>query len=138
MKATFNYTSWPQNTWYPALTIKLINPKLMKGYQNYKAIIDTGAQSCIFHAGIGELIGLNIKKGEEKPFYGATEGEGKQYLHEVVLDIEQRWKIKCLIGFSYDLRFPFGLLGQDEFLSLFKASFDFANKKFDLNSNPIH
>lgn len=36
----------------------------------YLALIDSGADFCIFHAEIGELIGINIKMGKKLAFYG--------------------------------------------------------------------
>lgn len=54
----------------------------------YAALIDSGADFCIFHAGIGEYLGLDIKSGIEIGFSGVQNvGYAKAYLHKVNLEI---------------------------------------------------
>ncbi len=73
------------------------------------------ADFCIFHADIAEVLGLPVKKGKTSPIFGVTKGGGKVYYHNVGLEIGG-WKLNSYVGFSYDLRFPLGILGQRGFL----------------------
>jgi len=129
------YTFWPSEYGaipFPIVDLTLKNLASQKEFVNYKVLVDSGATSCVFHAGIGELIGLNIKLGEERPLRGVIAKAGKQYIHEIIMRIENQWDVKAKVGFSYDLRFPFGLLGQQEFFDLFRICFDLSKKTFEI------
>jgi len=52
---------------------------LPNGGFGYLVLIDSGADYCIFHATIGEQLGLDITKGKELIFYG-TSGEPQKLL----------------------------------------------------------
>ena len=53
----------------PVIEITLENSQNSFGYF---VLIDSGADYCIFHAKIGELLGLNIKQGKPLTFYGTA------------------------------------------------------------------
>ena len=95
------------------------------------ALIDSGADFCVFHGKIGELLKIPIKKGKTSPLYGATEGQGIIYFHNVILEIGG-WKFKSYVGFSYNLRCPQGILGQMGFFEFFNIVFDFKKKIVDV------
>lgn len=97
----------------------------------YAALIDSGADFCIFHAGIGEYLGLNVKSGIEVGFGGIQNvGNAKAYLHKVNLEILEI-QFKADIGFSYDISDRgYGIFGQ-------KGFFDKFIVKFDLNKEEI-
>ena len=72
------------------------------GTFGYFVLIDSGADYCIFHAKIGELLGLDIKSGKPLTFYGTSGEAQKAYFHKV------RFRIggidhECEVGFSYDM-----------------------------------
>ena len=55
---------------------------------NYAALIDSGADFCIFDADIGEYLGLDIESGEYIEFGGIQDrGGAKAFLHDVSLNI---------------------------------------------------
>lgn len=132
MSLRFHYTKFPRGVYFPVLDISVADPHGGNPGFIYKVIVDSGASGCIFHAGIGESIGLDIKSGRKLPLLGVTEGKGEQYLHQVIIDIEGRLKILSEVGFSYDLNFPFGLLGEREFFDVFRICFDLSRKEFEL------
>ena len=66
-----------KEVWRPVVPIKIINQEREYGYL---ALVDSGADFCIFHGDIGELLGLPVRKGKTSPIYGVTKGEGKVYL----------------------------------------------------------
>ena len=117
-----------KEVWRPVVPIKITHQEKEYGYL---ALVDSGADFCIFHAEIAELLGLPVKKGKTSPIFGVTKGEGKVYYHQVGLEIGG-WKINSYVGFSYDLRFPLGILGQRGFFEFFSIVFDFKKKMVDL------
>lgn len=134
----FKYSKFPaqsseafpeiKEVWRPVIPIKIINKVKEFGYL---ALVDSGADFCIFHGEIGELLGIPVKKGKTSPLYGVTAGEGKVYYHNLDLEVGG-WKINSYMGFSYDLKYPLGILGQKGFFEFFQVMFDFKKKVVDL------
>lgn len=100
---------------------------------DYSALIDSGADFCIFDAGIGEALGLNIRSGEKLTFSGVQEAGGAEaFLHEVTILIGGL-KHKIPLGFSYDIaKDGYGILGQKGFFDLFSVKFDYQKEKIEL------
>lgn len=140
MSLRFRYSKFPGGIYFPVVDIAVTHPQKSNSAftYTYKAIIDSGASGCVFHAGIGESIGLDIKSGRRLSLAGVTEGRGEQYLHQVIIDIEGQLKILSEVSFSYDLRFPFGLLGQREFFDVFRVCFDLSRQEFELSPKYRH
>jgi len=99
----------------------------------YAALIDSGADFCIFDAEIGEYLGIDIKSGVKEIFGGIQEkGESCAFLHKVVLNIGG-WDYGATIGFSYDIaKYGFGILGQKGFFDIFVVKFDFLKEEIEL------
>ena len=99
----------------------------------YAALIDSGADFCIFDAEIGEYLELDVKSGTKVGFGGIQESSGAEsFLHEVTLNIGG-WDYKTTIGFSYDVaKHGFGILGQKGFFDIFKVSFDYRKEEIEL------
>ena len=129
----FPYQKFPSGTpvFYPILSLTLINPKTKKAFPNYLVLVDSGASSCVFHAGIAEEIGINIESGQKAPLRGVIGEAGQQFFHSVSLVIAGH-EFKSKVGFSDDLKMPFGLLGQVGFFDQFRVCFDFPKKEFEI------
>lgn len=99
----------------------------------YAALIDSGADFCIFDAGIGDYLGLNVKSGIEIGFGGIQNaGTAKAYLHQVNLEIGGI-QFKTDIGFSYDISSRgYGIFGQKGFFDLFSVKFDLKKEDIEL------
>lgn len=113
----------------PIIPVKVIaNKKEL----NYAALIDSGADFCIFDADIGEYLGLDIKSGEYVKFGGIQDGGGaKAFLHDVTLNVGG-FIYKAKVGFSYDIaRHGFGILGQKGFFDAFAVKFDFKKEEIE-------
>lgn len=83
----------------PVIQLDFESPNSKFGYL---ALIDSGADYCIFHSKIGELLRLDIKSGKPLTFFG-TSGQSQQaYFHEVAFKIGGN-PHKCNVGFSYDM-----------------------------------
>ncbi len=99
----------------------------------YSALVDSGADFCIFDAEVGEYLGSDIKAGQRVEFSGIEDHGGSvAFLHDISLDIGG-WSYKTKIGFSYDIsRRGFGVLGQRGFFDIFIVKFDLAKEEIEL------
>ncbi|MBI5613938.1 hypothetical protein HY947_03355 [Candidatus Gottesmanbacteria bacterium] len=53
----------------------------------YEALVDSGADMCVFPAQIGELLGIKIKNGTSGSLSGVIGKSGKIYYHDIIVDI---------------------------------------------------
>jgi hypothetical protein len=115
----------------PVIPVTLINGNKKV---TYLAIIDSGADLCIFHAEIGEQIGINIESGKVLTFSGITREQLTAYFHEIKIGIGG-YEYDCYAGFSRNLaNMPYGLLGQGGFFDLFNIVFDYNKERIELIS----
>lgn len=100
---------------------------------NYLALIDSGADFCIFDAEIGENLGIDIKSGEKIEFGGIQGKTGTEaFLHEVIINIGG-WDYSTKVSFSYGIApYGFGVLGQKGFFDIFIAKFDLQKEEIEL------
>lgn len=129
MKFPYRKLLLPQpSDYFGSSILKPIIPiKITAGKQEvrYAALIDSGADFCIFDAEIGEYLGLGIEKGQRVEFGGIQERSGATaFLQNVLLNIGG-WEYKTTVGFSRDIaRRGFGILGQKGFFDIFVIKFD--------------
>lgn len=114
----------------PIILIKILNDDIVL---QYAALIDSGADFCIFDAGLGEYLGINITSGMEIQFGGIQSlGGAKAYIHRVTLEIGGH-EFKTEIGFSYDIsKNGYGILGQKGFFDLFSVKFDLQKEDIEI------
>ena len=114
----------------PVIQIDLESPT--KGKFGYFVLIDSGADYCIFHASIGELLGLDIKSGTPLTFYG-TSGEPQiAYFHKITFKIGGN-PHTAEVGFSYEMeKLAYGLLGQDGFFDKWNVKFEFKKENIEI------
>lgn len=113
----------------PVIQIDFETPS---GSFGYLALIDSGADYCIFHASLGEQLGLNIKSGKPLTFFGTSGNPQKAYFHKTTFKIGGH-SHTCEVGFSYDMeKLAYGLLGQDGFFSKWVVKFECQKENIDL------
>jgi len=103
---------------------------------NYFVLIDSGADFCIFHAEIGEYLGINIRDGKRLEFFGIIGDKKEAFFHEVSIIVGGHEK-KCYCGFSYEFnvnKMPYGILGQKGFFDLFKVSMDYGKEQIEIKT----
>lgn len=116
----------------PIISIQLISGQNKQGCY---AMIDSGADNCIFQASLGEIIGLTIESGKIDHFGGVS---GKEqltaYFHDIQIEVGGH-RFNCWAGFSRDIEdLPCGILGQVGFFSLFDIRFDYNKKRIELKT----
>lgn len=102
----------------------------------HEALIDSGADFCIFEAEIGEYLGINIREGVKISFRGIQGGKDSvAFLHQVVLNVGG-WDYEIMVGFSDGIsRKGFGALGQKGFFDLFVVKFNLASEEIEIKEN---
>ena len=99
----------------------------------YSALIDSGADFCIFDGEVGDYLGINVRSGSREVFGGVQErGGAEAFLHEISINIGG-WDYKTTVGFSYDIaKHGSGILGQKGFFDMFSIKFDLAKEDIEL------
>lgn len=123
----FPYLKLPQSDsrlkWIarPYIQVKLTGPKGSRiGY----ALIDSGADRCLFNIQIVEKIGLNLTDAPVENFGGIEGGNLKARLHKIKLQIVGiNNEIEILAGFV-DSSGVAAILGQDGFFDNFRIRFE--------------
>jgi len=105
----------------PIIPISLFGPK---GSIYIDALVDSGADRCLFDAQIGREIGLEIEKGKKEIFSGVEGGEVVAYLHKIKLQITGIDKIVEIEAGFTDAPGIFAILGQDGFFDAFRIRFE--------------
>jgi len=113
----------PTRKWIsrPIIPVMLVGPK--KSIM-VDALIDSGADKCLFHSDIGREIGLDIEKGREELFSGIEGGKVKSFIHKIqlrIIGIEK--EIEISVGFT-DVSGVFAILGQEGFFDAYKIKFE--------------
>jgi len=115
----------------PRLAVTLISGN--ESFACY-ALIDSGADDCIFPASFGTVLGLNVRTGRHYTFGGAG-GGGVQsaYFFDLQIAIQNVGKYKMPIGFTTALQNAgIGLLGQNGFFDRFRIGFNLRKGIFTL------
>lgn len=116
----------------PVIPIKVKNKNQEIGYY---VLIDSGADICLFNAEIGEIIGLDIKKGKIKEVFGIGGKASFYYLHKIKIEVGG-WEYEINAGFmpsiSGNLGMPYGVVGQSGFFEYFKVIFDRTKEEIEL------
>jgi len=101
----------------------------------YSALIDSGADFCIFDSEIGEYLGIDIKTGTKVGFGGKQErGGAVAHLSEVILTVGGN-QYKTTVGFSSDIaKHGYGILGQKGFFNLFVVKFDYRKAEVEIKA----
>ena len=120
----------------PILETFLYHRDRETGFSFY-SLVDSGADFCVFPSKFGEVMGLDIKSGDEIPSFGVG-GQETLYFHQIRIGViidQEEWKFNCTAGFSVKMnRKGTGFLGRKGFFDLFKeVSFNQNKKMFRLN-----
>lgn len=110
------------------ITVKLGDREI-----GYAALIDSGADFCIFDGEVGEYLGLDVRSGKREMFGGVQErGGAEAFLHKIILNVGG-WDHETVVGFSYDIaKHGYGILGQKGFFDIFVVKFDLLKEEIEL------
>lgn len=100
---------------------------------SYAALIDSGADLCIFDAELAEYLGIDVPSGRKEFFGGVQNASPSEcYIHDITLTVGG-WDFQTAVGFSYDIANDgYGILGQRGFFDLFSVKFDYQKEEVEL------
>src|SRR6266508_1710726 len=96
----------------PYLIVRLTNGTRHK---DVIALVDSGADLCLFHSDIGKLIGIDVEAGPELGFEGVSGARATAHLHTISLTVRGMNSIDLDAGFTDSMAVGTGLLGQQGF-----------------------
>lgn len=104
-----------------------------------EAIVDSGADDCVFPASFASHLGLDIANNTRTFIFGGAGSKNQTaYFFDLNVTFEDFVSFKISIGFTPALEHVgIGLLGQNGFFENFTVSFDLSNRLFSLEpKNP--
>lgn len=125
----FSYKNYGQDVLRPVIPIEI-------GYKeksvSYEVLVDSGADLCIFDAQIGDILDIDIFKGEKREVSGIT-GVGEfYYLHQVKIKVGG-WDYSVKVGFLFNMaQMGYGVVGQKGFFDIFVVKFDLLKGEIEL------
>lgn len=97
-----------------------------------QALIDSGADQCVFDSNIAKALGLSLTEGKKGRVAGLTGTAAPIYLHAVELSINGQ-SYKTEVGFTPGMSaYSYGVLGQIGFFDHFKVRFSYLRGRIDL------
>jgi hypothetical protein len=110
--------------WIPILHVRLSHPDTAsKESARFEAVVDSGCADTLFHASIGQSIGLRIRAGTRAELRGIVKGaRTSAYFHQVDLHVDTG-VIRITAGFCEKLPVA-GILGRRGFFEHFIVKFD--------------
>ena len=99
------------------------------------ALLDSGADNCLFNLEFAKEIGIDLNKCKKTQTMGVEGGKIDVYITEIDIQVQHLNKIKIEVGFI-DSKSVNGLLGQIGFFDLNRIKFERDHKIFEIN--PIH
>ena len=96
------------------------------------ALVDSGADLCLFHSDIGKLIGIAIESGSELAFQGVSGSKASAYLHRVSLTVRGMNSVSLDVGFTDSMAVGTGVLGQQGFFEQVQINFRLNEQLFEI------
>ncbi|HEY4522781.1 MAG TPA: retropepsin-like aspartic protease [Candidatus Paceibacterota bacterium] len=101
---------------------------------DYQVLVDSGADMCLFDAEVGEVLGIDVKKGEPKVVSGIGGKSSFYYVHKVTIEVGG-WPYEIEAGFMPAVAGHaglYGVVGQRGFFDLFVVKFDLLREEIEL------
>lgn len=120
----------------PVIPVNLRYKNQVVGYQ---ALVDSGADICLFDAEIGEAMGIDVKKGIIKTLMGVGGKSSVYYLHTIHIDVGG-WEHEIEAGFMPNVSgrvMQHGLVGQQGFFDNFIVKFDLLKEEVELKTRGV-
>jgi hypothetical protein len=97
--------------------------------------VDSGADDCLFHTSVGEVLGIDVKAGRLKRFAGiSAEHFVDAYMHTIQMEVQGfSEKIDLEVGFT-DSEWVYGILGQSGLFQNYRVTFERFRGRFEVTS----
>lgn len=99
---------------------------------HYEVLVDSGADTCMFDAEIGEALGIDVESGTRQEVAGLTGVVEPYFIHEVTLRVGG-YPHRAKVGFLSTMgRYGHGIVGQLGFFDQYVVKFDYAKEEVEL------
>lgn len=117
----------------PVIPITLLNENKRI---DYEALVDSGADICLFDAELGKAIGIDIEKGKKHEVFGIGGKASVYYTRLMTIEVGG-WLFEIEAGFMPEVAgrvLPYGVVGQRGFFDKFIVKFDFLKEEIELKA----
>lgn len=133
----FKYRKIPDDTNppYKFVSVPLLPITLFYGnkQQNLLGLLDSGADECMFHSSIGELLGIDVKSGRSKRHFGIAGQPIDSFMHTIQLQVQgYHARIELEAAFTDYNEMP--LIGQRGFFDNYQVIFERYKGRFEIKS----
>lgn len=126
---TFDYFQFTPNLIRPIIPIILHSPT---NFMLYSALIDSGADYCIFSLDIADLLQIKLKPQNKIKFVGVGKDKVAGYWGEITIRIGNI-SYQTEVIFAEISDFGHGILGQNGFFDHFDVRLSYKNQAIELN-----
>lgn len=126
----FRYKNYGHGVLRPVIPIEIIfKDKII----DHEVLIDSGADSSIFSAGIADILGIDLTVGGRGEIAGITAESKPIYFHCVNIKIGGHVYKNIRVGFLKEMgQYAYGVVGQKGFFDIFVVKFDLIKKEIEL------
>lgn len=125
----FKYKKYGPHLLRPVIPITLIAETHSVGYE---ALVDSGADFCIFPSQLAEILEIDITRSVKKIVSGITGVKEYYYTHAITLSVGG-WSYDIKAGFLPNIaELGYGVVGQRGFFDLFIVKFDLLKEEIEL------
>lgn len=116
----FDYKAIASSRKRPFIPIKLRNPETKEVVECW-ALVDSGSDCNLFAPVLGEIIGVDVQGGVQRPIHGVVAGEKRSYFEHDLELIVGGWTFTTKVGFMPDMSSQAGegVVGQTGFFDHF-------------------
>ena len=116
----------------PVITVRL---KWRGKTIRYEVLIDSGADECMFDAGMADVLGIDLEQGEMRKATGVWGQTVVYFLHPVDVEISGRtYTIDAGFISRPGAPFEYGAVGQKGFFDKFIVTFDYLKQEIELKA----
>jgi len=125
----FDYLKQPnfRNPNQPWISRPLIPVRLLNGEKQIRllALVDSGADSSLFHASIARELGLDLRSGREQTYHGISGGNGiTAFVHSIEMQIQGAPEVVKLQAAFTESEGVGAILGQSDFFDFYHIRFE--------------
>jgi len=125
----FPYKKYGLEILRPVILIEVASKNLSVPYE---VLVDSGADFCIFDAQIGDILGIDVEKGEKNEVSGITGINAPIYFHDITMKVGG-WPFKIRAAFLRDIgKLGYGVVGQKGFFDIFIVKFDLVKEEIEI------
>lgn len=128
----FRYKNYGHGVFRPVIPIEVIDQDKTV---DYEVLIDSGADSNIFSAGIADILGIDLTTGNRGEIAGITAESKPIYFHHIDIKVGGHLYKNIRAGFLKEMgQYAYGVVGQKGFFDIFVVKFDLTRKEIELKS----